>query len=329
MARQEGSPLGSDARGRTPRPLVWIGLVVTVAFGYLAVRDVDFATAADALQAAELWWLVPAFVAFALIVVFRAERWRALFPPETRPPFRPVLQAVLIGYFFNSILPARAGEVARVLALYRSTRVSRVQSGATAVLERAFDLVAILALFVAVSPWLPKVDWFRPAVVLAGAVVGALLLAALALALFGERPFLALVRPAARVTRLSVGRLEEAGRNLGRGLAGIRSGRVAVVGAAWTFAAWAVAALSNWFVMLGFDLDLSLLAALLVAVATAVGSVLPSSPASLGVWEAATVLALSAYGVDASLALSYGVVLHLLNFVPFLVAGPVALRRLR
>ena len=40
-------------------------------------------------------------------------------------------------------------------------------------------------------------------------------------------------------------------------------------------------------------------------------------------------LALAAYGVDASVALSYGVVLHVLNLTPFLVAGPVALRRLR
>jgi uncharacterized protein (TIRG00374 family) len=329
MPGQEAAPLASEARGRTPRALVWVGLAVTVAFGYLAVRDVDFATAVDAVQAANPWWLIPAFGAFVLIVVARAERWRVLFPPEARPPFRPVLQAVLIGYFFNSILPARAGEVARVLALYRSTRVSRVQGGATALLERAFDLVAILALFVAVSPWLPRVDWFRPAVVLAGLVVGGLVLAAAALAMFGERPFFALVRPAARVTRLSVGRLEEAGRNLGRGLAGIRRGRVAIEGAAWTFAAWGLTALSNWFVMLSFGLGLSLLAALLVAVATAVGTVLPSSPASLGVWEAATVLALAAYGVDASVALSYGVVLHVLSFAPFLVAGPIALRALR
>lgn len=319
----------SEAVGRTRRPFVWVGLIVTVGFGYLAVRDVDFGTAADALRDANLWWLVPAFAAYALIVVFRAARWRMLFPPETRPPFGPVLQAVLIGYFFNSILPARAGEVARVLALYRSTGVSRVQSGATALLERAFDLVAILALFVAVSPWLPEVDWFRAAVVLAAAAAGGLVLAALALALFGERPFFALVRPAARLTRISVDRLEEAGRNLGRGLAGLRRWRVAVAGATWTFAAWGAAALSNWLVMLGFDLELSPLAALLVAVATAVGDVLPSSPASLGVWEAATVLALAAYGVDASLALSYGIVVHLLNFVPFLVVGPLALRRLR
>ena len=329
MAGDEAAPIASEATRRTPRALVWIGLAVTVGFGYLAVRGVDFGTAVDALQDANLWWLLPAFAAFASVVLARAERWRVLFPPESRPPFRPALQAVLIGYFFNSILPARAGEVARVLVLYRTTRVSRVQSGATALLERAFDLVAILALFIAVSPWLPSVDWFWPAVVLAAVVVGALLLAALALALFGERPFFALVRPAARVTRLSAGRLEEAVRNLGRGLAGIRRLPVAVAGGAWTFAAWGAAALSSWFVMLGFGLGLSLLAALLVVVVTGVGAVLPSSPASLGVWEAATVLALAAYGVEGSVALSYGVVLHLLNLIPFLVAGPIALRRLR
>jgi hypothetical protein len=64
------------------------------------------------------------------------------------------------------------------------------------------------------------------------------------------------------------------------------------------------------------------------------GLVLPSSPAAIGVFEAATVIALGAYDVAQAQALSYAVVLHLLNLVPFLVAGaallgPGALRHRR
>jgi glycosyltransferase 2 family protein len=78
--------------------------------------------------------------------------------------------------------------------------------------------------------------------------------------------------------------------------------------------------------MLGFDLGLSPAAGLLVSVAVGVAMVLPASPAALGAFEAATVVALDAYGVPRSEALSYALVLHALNLVPFLVAGPLALR---
>jgi len=53
--------------------------------------------------------------------------------------------------------------------------------------------------------------------------------------------------------------------------------------------------------------------------------VLPSSPAAVGVFEAATLVALSAYDVPKSEALSAAVVLHLVNLVPYLVAGGIVL----
>ncbi len=48
--------------------------------------------------------------------------------------------------------------------------------------------------------------------------------------------------------------------------------------------------------------------------------ILPSPPAAVGVFEGAALIALKAYGVPYSSALPYALVLHLVNFVPFVVA---------
>jgi hypothetical protein len=48
-------------------------------------------------------------------------------------------------------------------------------------------------------------------------------------------------------------------------------------------------ALSTWVLMLGFDLGLSPLAGGLVIVAVGLSMILPSSPAAVGVFEAAPV----------------------------------------
>jgi uncharacterized membrane protein YbhN (UPF0104 family) len=53
--------------------------------------------------------------------------------------------------------------------------------------------------------------------------------------------------------------------------------------------------------------------------------ILPSGPAAVGVFEAATLVALLPYNVDRSTALSYALVLHGLNFLPFIVFGYAAL----
>src|SRR5437764_10445330 len=113
----------------------WVGLAVTVVFAYLAVRGVDWGRARAALRSSDLWWLVPALAALAVAVLLRAIRWRYLFAGRTRPPLGATTRALLVGYFFNNVLPARAGEAARVVALNRSAGTSRAELAATVVVE--------------------------------------------------------------------------------------------------------------------------------------------------------------------------------------------------
>src|SRR5207244_11393641 len=114
-AKIPGVRMSGRVSGRAA--LVWGGLVVSALFAYLAVRHVHFREVWDALEASNYWWLVPAFGALVVATVLRAYRWQFLFARETRPPIRPVLSAMLIGQFVNNVLPARAGEAARVVAL--------------------------------------------------------------------------------------------------------------------------------------------------------------------------------------------------------------------
>jgi glycosyltransferase 2 family protein len=116
-------------------------------------------------------------------------------------------------------------------------------------------------------------------------------------------------------------RWEWAPQNLAYGLAALRSVRVAAAGAGLTVVSWIVLAASNWVLMPAFELDLGYEAGLLVAVAVGLAMVVPAPPAALGVFEGAAVVALVAFDVDASVALSYALVLHAVNFFPYLAAG--------
>jgi uncharacterized membrane protein YbhN (UPF0104 family) len=60
-------------------------------------------------------------------------------------------------------------------------------------------------------------------------------------------------------------------------------------------------------------------------VAIGLAMILPSLPAAIGVFEGATLIALRAYGVPHSTALPYALVLHLVNFVPFVLVGALIL----
>jgi uncharacterized protein (TIRG00374 family) len=303
---------------------LWAGLAATVAFSVVALRGVHLTRVWDAVSSSTGGWLVPAVVTLAIATVMRVERWRILYSPATRPPFRAVTEALLIGYLFNSILPARLGEIARVLALHRRAGTSRAESASTVVVERAFDVLALLVLFVACQRWLPHIASVRLAALIAAALSVVLLAVLVGCAGWGERPVAATLRLVGRVPGVPTGFAETAAVNLVEGLGALRRWPQAVAAFAWTLASWLVLAVSAWCVLKEFSLGLSLAAGLLVIIATGLSAVIPSALAGLGVFEAAAVAALRTYHVPYSEAFSVALIVHVVSVLPFILVGLVA-----
>ncbi len=322
---EQPEPASSGARRRIRRHVGWVGLVVSLLFGYLAFRDVDLGELRDALADLRLVYLLPAALVLALGVVLRAWRWQLLFEHASRPPFRPVLNALLVGYLFNTILPARAGEVVRIQVLGRRTAISRAEVLGTVVLERAYDLVVLIGLLALATPFLPPVDWLTVVLVLGAALVASLAVAGLVVRRFGTRGASVLLRPLALLPGVDAERVERIAGSAVTGLAALRVTKLALVAIGVTGASWLALASSAWLLLLGTEIDASFGMALLVLVATNLVLAVPSAPAGLGSFEAATVVALAAYGVDRTQALSFALVLHALNALPFIVVGYFAL----
>jgi uncharacterized protein (TIRG00374 family) len=300
-------------------------IAITVLFTYIALNGIDLKAAWRALGSCDYLWLIPALAAFGLGNVARALRWRSLFVPGRRPPRTATLDAMTIGYFYNNILPARAGEAARILVLTQRSSSPPVEIAGTVVLERIYDVVAILLIFFAAEPWLPHVSWVGAAAAVAGALALAIAAAAVVLAVYGDRPLRWGLRPLRRFSRITEERRERSATELAHGLSGLHNWRVALEALVWTVLAWMFSVLCAYLVMLAFHLQLPFVAAVLVQVAIGLGMILPSPPAAVGVFEGATLIALRAFSVPRSIALPYALVLHLVNFVPFVVVGAALL----
>jgi glycosyltransferase 2 family protein len=322
-----------DRSPQSPRPnrsrllLSFATILVTAVFSYIALKGINPAAVWAALRTSDCWWLLPSLLAFGLATIARGLRWRSLFAPGRRPPRTTTLNAMMIGYLYNSILPFRAGEAARVVVLTQRSSTPPVEIVGTVVLERLYDVLAILVIFFAAEPWLPHVSWFGKAAPAAGVLAVGIALAAGALAIYGDRPLRLLLRPLRRLPLFSGERLERTVAELAHGLSGLREARVAVEAFLWTILAWLLSALCAYLVSLAFPtLNLPFAAGVLVTVAIGVGMILPSLPAAVGVFEGAVLIALNAYGVPHSVALPYALVLHAVNFVPFVVVGVLLLQ---
>ena len=89
----------------------------------------------------------------------------------------------------------------------------------------------------------------------------------------------------------------------------------------WTIVAWLLSAASGWTLTIAFHLHLPVVSGILVAVGVGLAMILPSGPAAVGVFEGPVIVILRASHVPSTEALPYAVVLHLVNLIPFVLAG--------
>jgi glycosyltransferase 2 family protein len=302
-----------------------VGLAASALFLWLAARGVDLQLFWEALRNCDYLLLVPALAILAVAVAIRSWRWQLLFAPATRPPFGAVTRALLVGQLFNVILPMRAGEAARIVMLNQEAGTSRAEALGTAVVERLYDVLALLLLVLAATPFLPEVTWLRRAAVAAALLLALVVVAAVVVDRFGARPMRVALRPLAYLPGIERTYTDAAAQRLIEGLGGLHRPRLAAPAFLLGLASWLVLALSYWFVLEAFGLGLGFGAGVLILVTTTLSLVIPSAPAGVGVFEAGGVLALRAYSVDESAALSATVVLHVLNLLPYVVVGAIVL----
>jgi glycosyltransferase 2 family protein len=94
--------------------------------------------------------------------------------------------------------------------------------------------------------------------------------------------------------------------------------------AGWSALIWGLALLTNQLVLLAFGIHLPWTASVLLLVALQAGISIPSIPGKIGIFEYICVLALAVFRIDPSIALSYGILLHAVVYLPMLLAGLIS-----
>ncbi|MBL8164051.1 MAG: flippase-like domain-containing protein [Anaerolineae bacterium] len=293
-----------------------LGVLVSLGAVGLALTQVDVSQLGDSLSRARYIYILPSFAVFLLGLLARAYRWQYLLdqPITLRSSF----SINSIAYLLNSLLPLRAGEVARVLLSARTEPpIPVVQSTSLIVVERLLDLlfvVILLALGLGMGGVLPTE--VRAAAFVSAPVA---LLALLLLTLLAYRPAWAEV-----VTRLFESRIPFLARELHHIMSALallrRPAQFARV-LLWTAIGWLCTIAATVVLMLVFFERVDWLTTCLVTGALAFAAALPAAPGNIGTYELAVLVVLRAAGYDENVAFVFGVLLHAVDVGVYLLAG--------
>jgi glycosyltransferase 2 family protein len=304
--------------------VVALGIVISVVFGYIALEKISLDQVKASLSGANYIWVIPSVALTIPIAVLRAIRWRILFKDPETVPVGQSFAAISVGLMFNSVLPARAGEVPRIVALRRTTGLSAFEIGATVVVERILDVFVVALMGAALWAFFPDKTWIHLLGLVCFGVIAAFALLLVALAVLRERLPPLLLRMLNKLPFVSPDRARSVRLALGAGASILLRPKRLVEAVLVTITLWGVGAMSIWVLLPAFDIHVGGVAPWLILVANTFAVTIPSGPATVGVYEASVQAALIAYGVSASTALSYAIVLHAVNFFPVILVGLVS-----
>lgn len=298
-----------------------LGLALSAVLLTWAFWDVDLREVGAVMLSADPLLLLAVVVLCILSLGVRGWRWQQLVCAAEAVPAKTVILATLVGHLANNLLPARSGEVVRLLVLGRKAQLSKTTLLGTLVLDHAIEgaglvlIMAVLPSLFATPGWLLTVT-----VSLASATLGLLVLGTAVLVLASTGGTQRLPIPAHWAARLDHGV-----RKFGAGFAALRKPYRLLSSFAIGMLSWLIQGGMVMLCLRATHLPLDFEHALFVLAAINVAVLIPGAPSGVGPFEVAAVMALAAFGVAKAAGLSFGLLYHFIQILPTLVVGFAAI----
>jgi phosphatidylinositol alpha-mannosyltransferase len=295
----------------------------------LALSGIGFAGISRSLSNVHPWWLVAALALNGLSMFLRAVSWQAVLRaalPDVTIRSLVVVRATMIGVLVSALVPGRFGEPARAYLVAR--RAGDTARRFPLILGTVFAqiLINLVALAILAAITIASLALIRGH---ATALIAAATLPLAVVALIVASPALLARAKRSHHARLSrmVRWLSDQIIQVRRGLRVFTKPGLGAGAIATQLAAWAVQTLAAYAVLYALNLQgkAGLAAAAAILLAVNITALVPVTPSNIGIFQAATIAVLAAYGVDAGHALAYGILLQAVEITTAIVLGVPAL----
>jgi glycosyltransferase 2 family protein len=290
-------------------------------------HDVQVTALIGSIAAINWWWVAGAVVLDIFSYACQGIRWRLLLHPIGRISTFQATQAIYAGLFVNEILPMRLGEILRIylISCWASARFAAVVP--SILVERFFDAIWLafaLGITVFAVP-LPKY------LINSEEILGFIVLAA---TIFFT--YLVFHKKGAGAAKAgNAGHYWRPIRWISSLLDKIAGGIREIGQSRFFYSSFGISLflllgqiLSYWFIMQAYGLKLSFWHGAAVFLIVHIGTAIPSAPSNVGTYQFFTVVGLTLFGVNKTLATSFSVVVFLILTIPLWFIGLLVFGRL-
>lgn len=301
---------------------LWVGLVISAVAVWFALSGINFGQVGDSFSRLNWWWILASLIPYFLNLFMKITRWQLLFSPSPKIRLGRLWATLNISYLFNTVLPARLGEIVRAYALSRSERISPVRVLSTIFLEKIMDVMTMFIFLIFLLPFLSLGDDIKQAAFITGGLVVVAFLVCMLMAAFRKQSE-ALVR---WVLRIVPSRFREPIFGLVREVLDVLGilldFKLSLNLWAQSVVLWLMIVVNYMFVAFALNIPLKFELGMVLLIALNLGMVVPSAPGYIGVFEALVkVSLLPFFPGQESMLVSLGLLLHITGYLPVIILG--------
>jgi glycosyltransferase 2 family protein len=330
MGAQENSPETSVVGKASVSSGFWKavpGYAIAIVCLLWIFHDIRIRELTDSMTSIHWWWVAGAVFLDILSYVCQGMRWSLLLHPLGRVSIFRATEAIYAGLFVNEMMPMRLGEVLRIylVSIWIPVRFAAVIP--SILVERFFDAIWLTLAFGITVFAVPLPKYLVDAEVILG--LTALATAILFIFLMFRKRKHAAASPARpwsrwRPVRWLSGLLDR----MTGGIRDIGRSRFFYSSLGISFLLLLGQILSYWFVMQAYGLKLSFWHGAAIFLIVHIGTIIPSAPSNVGTYQFFTVVGLTLFGIDKTLATSFSIVVFFILTIPLWIVGMLVFGRL-
>ena len=308
---------------------VIIGFIISIIFIFFLFKTIDYAQTITAIENFGIFSLIIGIIIYSFSFIFRTLRWQLIIRPIKEIRFTNVFYIIFISYLFNSILPARIGDLIRGYLLTMTEDIKFITSISTVIFDRTLDGITLVLLFCLSLLFSGMNINFDPKLKFLIILVIFLFTLLLLIYLMDFSLILKIISPFERISPKYSQILINVFLNFKSGGEILKSGNLVIFKLfSYSIFVWMFEAFLFYFVLYSIGVSISIFTLLILLAVVNFAIMIPSAPGYIGTFETAFVIVLVIYGINSSLALSAAIIIHIIWFVTTILFGLISMRYL-
>ena len=298
-----------------------IGIIISIAFLVAVFRNVNYKQILETFLHINYAIILPAIVIQMCSYWVRSIRWSLMLSSIKKTKITRLFSIICISYMANSILPLRAGDLARAYLIGEKEGISKTAAFSTVILEKIYDGIALLLFLGVIALVFPFPMWLKTIGIITTLIFAGALLFTIFLVTFRNKTmdftkfFLKFVPEKVRVKVLEI--LEK----LIDGFDIVKDKKNLLPIALCSIIVWLMEAYLLYAIAVSFGFTSTVYLAIFTLVVINLGIMVPSSPGNVGTFEYFCIKALSLFNVTKDIALGFALVYRVLQYTPITLLG--------